>query len=220
MTPHGHASHSEAATADCCLPHLQLRRLPLLKSKHRIAPTLQNTPRAGAVVRCWQRKMAGQFSSTTQTVGLRTYDGRSLAGQKIFGDLQRWRLCKRAFLDSTIRCRTRSPSGRVIRANRRSRFGNCSAKPTGLKARRVFSDLRFAIETRWRSLCPAWLNLDRLLSTAQVTFRFFPNCCARNWEGAALSATSKRTWPTGLDCTISNTKKTRAAIRCLRPALN
>ena len=85
-----------------------------------------------------------------------------------------------ACLDSTIRCRTRSPSGRVIRANRRSRFGNCSAKPTGLKARRVFSGLRFVIETRWRSLCPMRLNLVRPLSTAQVTFRFFPNCCVEN----------------------------------------
>src|SRR6266550_8631915 len=164
--------------------------------------------------------MAGQFLSITQTVGLRTDGGQSLAGPKVFGELQRSRLCERACLDSTIRCQTRSPSGRVIRANRRSRFGNCSAKPTGLKARRVFSGLRFAIETRWRSLCPVRLNLVRLLSTAQVTFRFFPNCCIESWEGAALPATSKHTSRTGLDCTISNTKKTRAAIRCLRLALN
>ena len=51
--PHGHASHSEAATADCCLSHLQRRRLPLPKSTHRIARALQNTPRAGVAVRCW-----------------------------------------------------------------------------------------------------------------------------------------------------------------------
>ena len=33
---------------------------------------------------------------------LQTGDGRSLAGQKVFGELQRSRLCKRACLDSTI----------------------------------------------------------------------------------------------------------------------
>src|SRR4029077_21279174 len=164
--------------------------------------------------------MVGQFLSITQTLGLRTDDGRSLAGPKVFGALQRWRLCKRACLDSTIRYRTRSPSGRVIRANRRLRFGNCSAKSTALKARRVFRGLRFAIETRWRSLCRVWLNLVRLLFMAQVTFRFFPNCCAGNWEGAALSPTSKRTCRTGWDCTISNIKKPREEIRCLQPALN
>src|SRR6476646_11211350 len=164
--------------------------------------------------------MAGQFSSITQTMGQRTDDGRSLVGQKVFGELQRSRLCKRACLDSTIRYRIRSPSGKAIRGNRRSRFGNCSAKPTALKARRFFSGLRFAIETRWRSDCQVWLNLVRLSSTVQVTFRFFPNCCVENWEGAALSVTSKPTWRTGLDCTISNTKKTGAEIRCLRPALN
>src|SRR4029077_10351798 len=164
--------------------------------------------------------MAGQFSSITQTVGLRTDGGQSLAGQKVFGELQRWRLRKRACLDSTIRCRTRSQSGRVIRANRKSRFGNCSAKSTALRARRIFSGLRFAIETRWRSDCQVWLNLVRLSSTVQVTFRFFPNCCVENWEDAALSVTSKPTWRTGLDCTISNTKKTRAEIRSPRPSLN
>src|SRR4029077_1992908 len=164
--------------------------------------------------------MAGQFLSITQTVGLRTDDGQSLAGQKVFGGLRRSRLCKRACSNSTIRCRTQSPSGKVIRGNHRSRFGNCLAKPTALRARRIFSGLRFAIETRWRSDYPVWLNLVRLLSTAQVTFRFFPNCCVENWERAALSATLKRTWRTALDCTISNTKKTRAAIRSLRQALN
>src|SRR6267378_7159657 len=128
--------------------------------------------------------MAGQFSNIMQTVDLRTDDGRSLAGPKIFGELQRSWLCKKACLDSTIRCRTRLPSGRVIRANRRSRFDNCSAKPTVLKARRVFSGPRFAIETRWRSDCPVWLNRVLLLFTAQVTSKFFPNCCAGNWEGA------------------------------------
>src|SRR6266480_537598 len=113
--------------------------------------------------------MAGQFLSITQTVRLRTDDGQSLAGPKVFGELQRSRLCRRACLDSRIRCRTRSPSGRVIRANRRSRFGNYSAKPTALTARRVFSGLRFVTETRWQSDCPVWLNLVRFLSTAQVT---------------------------------------------------
>ena len=129
------------------------------------------------------------------------------SGTKSFGELQRSRLCKRACLDSTIRCRTRSPSGKVIRGNHRSRFGNCLAKPTALRARRIFSGLRFAIETRWRSDCPVWLNLVRLLFTAQVTSRFFRNCCVENSEGAALSATSKRTWRAGLDCAISNTKR-------------
>src|SRR6266404_7692212 len=124
--------------------------------------------------------MAGQFLSITQTVDLRTDGGQSLAGPKVFGELQRSPLCKRACLDSTIRCRTRSPSGRVIRANRRSRFGNYSAKPMGLKARRIFSGLRFVTGKRWRSLCPVRLNLVRLLSTAQVTFRFFPNCFAES----------------------------------------
>src|SRR5947207_2115872 len=104
--------------------------------------------------------------------------------------------------------------------NLRSQFGNCSAKPTASKARRIFSALRFATETPWRSFYPVWLNLVRLLSTARVIFRFFPKCFAENCEGAASSATSKRTCRTGLDCTISNTKKTLAAIRCLRPALN
>src|ERR1700756_3160229 len=143
--------------------------------------------------------MAGQFSSITQTVDLRTNDGRSLAGQKVFGELQRWPLCKTACLNWTIR------------GNRRSQFGNCLAKPTGSRERRFFSGLRFATETRWRSDCTVWLNLVRLLSTAQVAFRFFPNCCVENSEGAASSAISKRTWRTGLDCAVSNTKKTRAA---------
>src|SRR4029077_19393031 len=137
--------------------------------------------------------MAGQFLSIMQTVGLRIDDGQSLAEPKVFGELQRWRLCKKACLDSTIQCLIRSPSGRVIRANRRSRFGNCSAKPTALKARRIFRALRFVTGTRWRSLCPVRLNLVPLLFMGQVTFRFFPNCCVENWEGAALSATSKRT---------------------------
>src|SRR6476646_9698080 len=137
--------------------------------------------------------MAAQFLSIMQTVGLRTDDGRSLAGQKVFGELQRWRLCKRACLGSTIRDQIRSPNGKVIRGNRRSRFGNCSAKPTALRAHRIFSGLRFAIETRWRSACRAWLNLVRLLSTAQVTSKSFRNCCVENSEDAMLSATSKRT---------------------------
>src|SRR6476646_711366 len=164
--------------------------------------------------------MAGQFSSVTQTMDLQTDDGRSLAGQKVFGELQRSRVCKRACLDSTIRYRIRSPSGKVIRGNRKSRFDNCTTKPTVLRARRIFSGLRFAIETRWRSDCPMWLNPVRLLSTAQVTYRFFPNCCVENSEDATLSATSKRTCRTGWDCTTSNTKKTRAAIRSLGQALN
>src|SRR4051812_32766190 len=126
--------------------------------------------------------MAGQFSSVTQTMDLRTSDGRSLAAQKVFGELQRSRLCKRACFGSTIRCRTRSPNGKVIRENHISRFGNCLAKPTALRARRIFSGLRFAIETRWRSHCRAWGNQVPLLSMAQVTYRFFPNCCAENSE--------------------------------------
>src|SRR5215211_2783559 len=100
--------------------------------------------------------MAGQFLSITQTVDLQTDDGRSLAAQRVFGELQRSWLCKRACLDSTIRRRTQSLNGRVIRANRRLRFGNCLAKPTGLKALHVFSGLRFAIVTRWRSPYPVW----------------------------------------------------------------
>ena len=114
---------------------------------------------------------------------LQTGDGRSLAGQKVFGELPRSRLCKRACLDSTIRCRTRSPNGKVIRGNHRSRSGNCLAKPMALRARRIFSGLRFAIETRWRSDCPAWLNLVRLLSTAQVTSRSFRELLRRKLRG-------------------------------------
>src|SRR5205814_3122475 len=164
--------------------------------------------------------MAVRFSSITPMAARQPDDGRSLAGQKVFGELQRSRLCRTACLDWTNRYRTRLPSGRLIRGNLRSQFGNCSAKPTALRALRVFSALRFATETTWRSFYPVWLNLVRLLFTAQVTFRFFPKCFAENCEGAALSTTSKRTCRTGLDCTISNTKKTPAAIRCLRPALN
>src|SRR6476659_9098911 len=148
--------------------------------------------------------MAGQVSRATQAADLQTDDGRSLAGQKVFGELQRSWLCKRACLDSTIQCRTRSPSGKVIRGNQGSRFDNCLAKPMALRARRIFSGLRFAIETRWRSGCPAWLNLVRLLSTVQVTSRFFPNCCVENSKGEALSATSKRTCRADWDCAISN----------------
>src|SRR5215217_6962417 len=135
--------------------------------------------------------MAAQFLSITQTMDRRTDDGPSLAEQKLFGELQRSPLCKRAYLGSTIWCRTRSPNGKVIRGNHRSPFGNCSVKPTVLRARRIFSGLRFAIETRWRLHWPAWLNRVRLLSTAQATSRFFPNCCVEKSEGA-LSATSKR----------------------------
>src|SRR4029079_2022724 len=135
--------------------------------------------------------MAGQFSSITQTMDLRTSDGPSLAGQKVFGELQRSRLCKRACLASTIGCRTRSPSGKVIRGNHRLLFANCLAKPTALRAHRIFSGLRFAIGTRWLLDCPAWLNLVQLLSTAQVTSRFFPNCCVENSKAATLSATLK-----------------------------
>src|SRR5690242_7684130 len=131
--------------------------------------------------------MAAQFSSITQTVDLRTDDGRFSAAQKVFGDLLRWLLLKRDCLDSTIQCRPRSRSGRTIRGNHTSQFGNYSVKPTGLKARLVFSGLRFAIGTLWRSPYPAWLNLVRLLSMAQVTFRFFPNCFAENCKVAAWS---------------------------------
>src|SRR4051812_15049896 len=196
------------------------RNRRLRRSTRPTARTLQNTPRAGVAVPCWPCKMAAQFLSDTQTMDPRTDDGPSLAEQKLFGELQRSPLCKRASLGSTIRCRTRSPNGKVIRGNHRSRFGNCSVKATVLRARRIFSGLRFAIETRWRLHCPAWLNPLRLLSTVQVTSRFFPNCWVEKSEGATLSATSKRTSRTGLDCTISNTKKTRAAIRSLRQALN
>src|SRR5262245_9646330 len=98
--------------------------------------------------------MAGQFLSITQTVGLPKNDGRSLAEQKVFGGLQRWPLRTKACLNWTIRYRTRSPNGRTIRANRRSRFGNCLAKPTGLRARPDFSGLPFAIGMRWQSLYP------------------------------------------------------------------
>src|SRR5262249_38330488 len=152
--------------------------------------------------------------------GLPTNGGRSLAGQRVFGELQRWQLRRKVCSNSTIRCRTRSLSGRTIRANRRSRFGNCLVKPTALKARHVFSDLRFAIETRSRPLCPVRVSWARLLFTARVTTRFFRNCSAGNYEAAASSATSKGTWGTGLDYAISSTKKTPAAIRFLRPALN
>src|SRR5262249_18205130 len=164
--------------------------------------------------------MAGRFLSITQMADLQIDDGRSLAGQKVFGELQRLWLCKRVCLNSTIQHRTRSLSGRTIRGNHRSPFGNCSAKPTALRVRPIFSGRRFVIETAWRSLCPVWLNLVRLLFTAQVIFRFFPNCFVENCEGVALSATSKRAWRTGLACTISNTRKTHEAIRCLRPDLN
>jgi len=65
------------------------------------------------------------FLSITQMVGLATDDGAIFSGTKSFWELRHWRLCKRAppCLDSTIRCRTRLPSGRVTRGNRQSRFG-------------------------------------------------------------------------------------------------
>jgi hypothetical protein len=89
MAPHGHASHSEAATADCFLSRLQRLQLHLQKSNHRIASVLQNIPRTSAALRCWWSKMAGQFLSITQTAVLQTDDGRSLAEQKVFGELRR-----------------------------------------------------------------------------------------------------------------------------------
>ena len=52
-----------------------------------------------------------------------------------------------------------------------------------LRARRIFSGLRFAIEMRWRSDYPAWLNPVRLLSTAQVTSRFFRELLRRKLKG-------------------------------------
>src|SRR5262245_16196562 len=150
------------------------------KSNLRIAPVPQSILRAGSAAICSSCKMAEQSSSSMLTADLQTSVGRSLAGQKVFGELQHSRLCERACLDSTIQYRTRSPSGKVIHGNRRSRFGNCSAKPTALKARRVFSGPRFAIGTPRQSLYPVKLNLVRLLFMVQVTSRFFQNCCAGN----------------------------------------
>ena len=161
----------------CCFWH---RSQPLRQSNHQIAHGLQNIPRAGMAVGCSSCKMAGQFSSITQRADLRIDDGRFSAGQKVFGDLQRSLLRKRACLDSTIRSQIRSLSGRAIRGNHRSQFDNCLAKPTGSKARLVFSGLRFATETPWRSPCQSWLSPVRLLSTAQVIFRFSANCFAGN----------------------------------------
>src|ERR1043165_711881 len=129
--------------------------------------------------------MGGPFLSIMQTVAQRADDGRFSVGQKAFGELQRWPRCKKDCLDSRIRSRTPSPSGRTISGNRRSQSGNYSAKPTGLKARRTFRDLQFVIGTLWRLLYPVWLNLVRRSFMVQVTSRFFPNCCAGNWVAAA-----------------------------------
>src|SRR5262245_40642363 len=145
MAPYGYSSHTEASTADSCLSHLQRLRLPSPKSKHQIASALQNIPRTGAAVGCLSCKMAGRFSSITPTVAQRTDDGRSLAEQKVFGELQRSPRRMTACSNSTIWWQTRSPSGKAIRGNHRSLSDSCSVKSTGLKVPRVFSGLRYAI---------------------------------------------------------------------------
>src|SRR5215831_2092836 len=95
-----HASHSEAATADWSSRLFWRRNRHSLKSNLPIAHEPQNTPKAGAAALCSSCKMAGHFLSITPTVGRQTRDGRSLAGLKVFGELQRWRLRKRGCLDS------------------------------------------------------------------------------------------------------------------------
>ena len=148
---HGHASHSEAATADCCLSTFASSPAAFAEIQ---ASRLRT---CGKILREQTRqcdagnaKWPDNFRALRKRWARQTEDGRSLAGRKVSGGLPRSRLCMTGCLDSTIRCRTRSPNGRVIRANHRSRFANCSAKPTALKARRVFSVHRFEIETRWQ----------------------------------------------------------------------
>src|ERR1043166_5292522 len=164
--------------------------------------------------------MAARSLSIMQTVDRLAEGGRFLAGQKVFGGLPRWPRCTTGCLDSMISSRTRSPNGRLIRANRGSPFDNYSARPTGLKAHQVFNAHRFGTETPWQFDCPALLNRVRLSSMAQAIFRFSPNYCAGNWEVVAQSHTLSDMYPTGLDWVVLTTKKTPEAISYWRQDLN
>src|SRR4051812_4371685 len=77
--------------------------------------------------------MGAQFSSITQMMGLQTDDGRSLAGLKVSGELPRSRLCKRACSGSTIRCRTRSPNGKMIRRKSRITIRQLLSQTDGIE---------------------------------------------------------------------------------------
>src|SRR5262245_12329760 len=124
--------------------------------------------------------MTGRFLNTMQMGERLAEDGRSSAGQKVFGELPHWQRHTMDYFDSTILSVTRSLNGKVIRANRGLRFGSCSARPTASKPLRVFSVRRCAIEMRWRFVCQRALNLARLSFMARVIFRFFPSYCAGN----------------------------------------
>src|SRR5437762_13529663 len=143
--------------------------------------------------------MAGQFLNTMPMEDRRAEDGRSSAEQKVFGESPRWPQCMMDYSGSTISFRTRSLSGKATHANRGSLFASCSAKPTALKALRVFSGHRFETETQWQFDCRRLLNPVRLSFMAGVIFRFFPNCCAGIGKVAARSLVSKETYRTGLD---------------------
>src|SRR5437867_629349 len=164
--------------------------------------------------------MAGRFLSITRTEDQLAEDGRSSAGQRVFGESPRWQRCTTDYLDSMISSQTRLPNGRTIHANRESRFGSCSAKPTASKAHRIFSIHRFESGTPWQFNCRRLLNLARLSFTGQVISRFFLSSCAGNYKAVAQSRTSKDMCRIDLDSIALTTKRTLSAIHCLRQDSN
>ena len=189
-----------------CLSHLQHRRLPLPKSSIDCASAAKysESKRGSAILVMQNGRTIFEHYANGGSANRRW---PIFSGTKSFWGIAALSAVKRAYLDSTIPSQTRSQSGRVIRANRRSRFGNCSAKPTALKARRIFSGLRFAIETRWLSVCRGRLNRVRVFIYGPSHLQIFSELLRRKLGGRSVISYFERTWRTGLDCAILNIKK-------------
>src|SRR5881396_3236635 len=124
---------------------------------------------------------AAKYSESKRGVSMLVMqNGRTIFEHYANGESARWPQRMMDYSGSTISFRTRSLSGKATHANRGSPFASCSAKPTALKALRVFSGHRFETETQWQFDCRRLLNPVRLSFMARVIFRFFPNCCAGN----------------------------------------
>src|SRR5947209_20565571 len=80
----------------------------------------------------------------------RVEDGRSSAGQRVFGESPRWQRCTTDYLDSMMSSQTRLPNGRTIHANRESRFVRLSAKQSASKAHRILSVHLSVTSTPWK----------------------------------------------------------------------
>src|SRR6266576_6916457 len=94
--------------------------------------------------------MVEQFLSIMPMAGRLAESGQSSVEQKAFGVSLRSPPRATDCSNLTILFRIRSRNGRATRANRRSPFGNCLTRPTGLKVLRVFNARQSAIVMRWQ----------------------------------------------------------------------